>query len=141
MKYFPQSSKYLNNNTSEARRCLTHYEEKQWCHDDVIYQYIDLPSAKREAPVYAFYIPMRQLPWTTDKTKLSLSPSAKQLQIIVLGPHLWTGIWVREMIGILKMPLSINQSGWKEIRNAFPVIRWVRWEARTRILALVFRLN
>ena len=48
---------------------------------------------------------MRQLPWNTDKTKLSLSPSAKQLQIIVLGRHLWTGIWVREMIGILKMPL------------------------------------
>ena len=51
MKYFPQSSKYLNNNTSEARRCLTNYEEKQRCHDDVIYQYTDLGRAKREAPV------------------------------------------------------------------------------------------
>ena len=28
------------------------------------------------------------------------------------------------MIGLLKIPLWICQSGWKEIQNAFPVIRW-----------------
>ena len=31
------------------------------------------------------------------------------------------------MIGLLKNPSSICQSGWKEIRNSFPVIRWVHW--------------
>ena len=43
------------------------------------------------------------------------------------------------MIGLLKNPLSICQSGWKEIRNALPVIHWVRWEPRTRISAIVRR--
>ena len=37
------------------------------------------------------------------------------------------------MIGLLKKPLSICQSGWKEIRNALPVIRWVRRVPTTRI--------
>ena len=31
------------------------------------------------------------------------------------------------MIGLLKKPLSICQSGWREIQNALPVIRRVRW--------------
>ena len=38
------------------------------------------------------------------------------------------------MIGLLKMALSISQSGWKEIRNALPVIRWVRREAQNKDL-------
>ena len=43
------------------------------------------------------------------------------------------------MIGLLKKRLSICQSGWKEIRNTLPAIRWIRWGPRTRILALVRR--
>ena len=40
------------------------------------------------------------------------------------------------MIGLLKMSLSISQSRLKEIRNALPVILWVRWGNRTRISTL-----
>ena len=50
-----------------------------------------------------------------------LSTSAKKFQ--VLGPRLCTRILVRAMIGLLKMPLEICQSGERKIRNAFPVIR------------------
>ena len=38
------------------------------------------------------------------------------------------------MIGLLKKPLSICQSGWKEIRNVFPVIRWAVLEQGLRTL-------
>ena len=48
-------------------------------------------------------------------------------EIIVLGPYLCTQIWVRAIISLFKMPLSICQSRRKEIRNALAVIRWVRW--------------
>ena len=41
----------------------------------------------------------------------------------------------RAMIGLLKNPLLICQSGWSEIRNVFPVIRWVCGRHRTRIAA------
>ena len=34
------------------------------------------------------------------------------------APHLYTKNWVLSMIGLLKKPLSICQSGWKEIWNA-----------------------
>ena len=43
-----------------------------------------------------------------------------------------TRIWVRAMIGVLKMPLLICQSGWREMRNVFPVVHWVRWGARNK---------
>ena len=32
-----------------------------------------------------------------------------------------------------------RQSGWREIQNAPPVIRWVRWGSKTRISALLHR--
>ena len=38
------------------------------------------------------------------------------------------------MIGLLKKPLPICQSGWKEIRNVFPVIRWAVVEQGLRTL-------
>ena len=43
------------------------------------------------------------------------------------------------MIGLILKPLSICQWGWREIRNALPVIRWVRWGPRIRISALFRR--
>ena len=43
------------------------------------------------------------------------------------------------MIGLFKMPLSICQSGQKEIQNVFPVIGWVQYWPRTRILVLLCR--
>lgn len=46
------------------------------------------------------------------QTELSLSA----------GHHLCTRIWLRAMIGLLKMPLAICQSGWRKIRDAFPII-------------------
>ena len=49
------------------------------------------------------------------------------------------GVWVRAMITLLKMSLSISQSRLKEIRNALPVILWVRWDNRTRISTLFRR--
>ena len=60
-------------------------------------------------------------------------------EIFVLGPHLRTRIWVGAMIGLLKKTWSICQSGWKEIQNALPVIRWVRWGPRTVIWGLLRR--
>ena len=46
----------------------------------------------------------------------------KQCQSSCSGSLLCTRIWVHAMIGLLKKPLSICQSGWKEIQNAPPVI-------------------
>ena len=78
----------------------------------------------------------------TDETKLCrLSLSAKQHRKSCSGPQLYIRIWVRAMIGLLKKPLSICQSGWKEIRNAFPVILWVRWEPRKRYRRCLPGLN
>ena len=39
----------------------------------------------------------------------------------------------------VKKPSLICQSGWKEIRSAFPVIHWLRRGPRTRISALLHR--
>ena len=36
----------------------------------------------------------------------------------ILGLHLCTRIWVRAMIGLLKKPLLIWQSGWQEISKS-----------------------
>ena len=44
-----------------------------------------------------------------------LSPSGKQRQILALGPNLCNRIWVHATSGLWKMPLSICQSGWREI--------------------------
>ena len=43
------------------------------------------------------------------------------------------------MIGLFKVPLSICQSGQKEIQNVFLVISWVHYWHRTRILVLLCR--
>ena len=54
----------------------------------------------------------------TDETKLWFSLSAKQWVLkswLVLGLRLCTRVWVHAMISMLKKPLSICQSGWKEI--------------------------
>ena len=50
-----------------------------------------------------------------------------------------TRIWVRSMIGLFKMSLSICQSGQKEIQNVVPIIVWVQYWPRTRILVLLCR--
>ena len=76
-----------------------------------------------------------------DETKLWLSLSAFQtvLKTLVWAPTCVPGFECCSMIGPLKKALSICQSGWKEIRNTFPVIRWIRWGPRTRISALLSR--
>ena len=57
---------------------------------------------------------------TTDKTEIWLSPSAKQCWNPCSGsPPVHLTIWVHTMIGLLKKPLSICQSGWKEIWTHF----------------------
>ena len=43
--------------------------------------------------------------------------------ILVLGQNLYTRIWVCAMIGLFKKPVSICQTGWREIWNSFPVIK------------------
>ena len=68
-----------------------------------------------------------------------VSLSAKQRQILVVGPHLCTRIWVHSMIGLLKMPLLICQLGWKKIRNTLLVIHWVCCGPRTRISVFLRR--
>ena len=51
-----------------------------------------------------------------------LSRLQNRAEILVLGHHLCTRIWLRAVIGLLRMLLSICQSGWREMWNAFPVI-------------------
>ena len=53
----------------------------------------------------------------TDETKLWLSPSAKKRRNPCSGPHQWTRIWERAMVGLLKKSIVNFQSGWKEIRS------------------------
>ena len=57
-------------------------------------------------------------------------------ETLVLGQNLCTRIWVCAMIGLFKKPVLICQTGWREIWNSFPVIRWVRCGPKTRISAL-----
>ena len=61
-----------------------------------------------------------------------LSPSGKQRRILALCPNLCNRIWVHATSGLWKMPLSISQSGWREIL----LIRWVRLRPRTKTWAL-----
>ena len=77
------------------------------------------------------------LPITCTRTKLNSGQVRPRngAEILVLGPNLRTRIWARAMIGLLKKPLSICQSGWKDFRNVLPVIRWVHSGPRTRITA------
>ena len=74
------------------------------------------------------------LRWSACQVRLRNIP-----KILVLGPYLCTRIWMCVMICLLKMPLSICQSRWKEIQNTLLVIFWVCWEPRTRILVLLYR--
>ena len=60
-----------------------------------------------------------------DETKLWLSLSVKQCRNPCSGPYLCTSIWVRTMIGLLKMPFFLSR--WKEIQNTLPVICWLHW--------------
>ena len=53
-----------------------------------------------------------------------LSPSAKQCGKSVLGRKVFTKIWERAIIEKFKKPSPIVPIGWREIRNAFPVIQW-----------------
>ena len=77
---------------------------------------------------------------TTDKTEIWLSPSAKQCWNPCSGsPPVHLTIWVHTMIGLLKKPLSICQSGWKGNWNTLLVICWVCRRPRTRILVLLSR--
>ena len=78
-------------------------------------------------------------PAPQTKPKLWLTPSAKHHRKPCFEPPPVYQDLVRVMIGLLKRPLSICQSGWKEIQNALPVIRWVRWVSRRRISALLRR--
>ena len=74
-----------------------------------------------------------------DEIKLMLTPSAKQRRnpfsgLSAVYPDLSTRYdWP------VKKGLCFCLSGWREIRNALPVIRWVRWGFRTRIYALLRR--
>ena len=59
---------------------------------------------------------------TTDGSKLLVKSVVRNsAEIHVLGPHLCTRIWVGAMIDLLKKPLSICQSGWRQIRNVLPL--------------------
>ena len=94
------------------------------------------PVFKVESKVIDFLL----LACPMDETKLWLSPPDKKRQTVhVLGPHLCNRIWKRAMIGPLKTPLSIYQSGWKEVRNAPLAIHWYPSGAQNRISALLRR--
>ena len=81
----------------------------------------------------------KNVPCATDETKLWLSPSAKQRRNHCSGsPPVYQDLSTRHDWPIRK-PLPICLSGWKEIRNPFPVFRWIRWVPKTRMWALVRR--
>ena len=77
--------------------------------------------------------------WTSLHRRQTLSSGLVRQwnspEILVLGHHLCTRIWVHTMIGLLKMTLLICQSGWREIWNAFSVICWACWWPRARMSA------
>ena len=76
--------------------------------------------------------PLLLLACATDQLNSGEVRLQNSAEILVLGLQLCTRIWVRAMIGVLKMPLLICQSGWREMRNVFPVVHWVRWGARNK---------
>ena len=73
--------------------------------------------------------------------------SAKQRRNLCFGPppvyqdlstrHEWS-VHVKEAF-FTNQALWICQSGWKEIQNAFQVIRWIHWRLRTRSSGLLRR--
>jgi len=66
-------------------------------------------------------------------------------EILVVGPHLCTRIWLCTMIGLLTKPSSMCQSGWREIRNSLVNLsgirrdRWGTDQGRSKISALLRR--
>ena len=78
-----------------------------------------------------------------DEIKLWLTPSAKQRRNPCSGlPAVYPDLSTRHDWTVKKGLCFVcrdRQSGWRGIRNALPVIRWVRWGSRTRISALLRR--
>ena len=78
-----------------------------------------------------------------DEIKLMLTPSAKQRRNPFSGlPAVYPDLSTRYDWPVKKGLCFVcrdRPSGWREIRNALPVIRWVRWGFRTRISALLRR--
>ena len=78
-----------------------------------------------------------------DEIKLWLTPSAKQRRNPCSGlPAVYPDLSTRHDWPVKKGLCFVcrdRQSGWRGIRNALPVIRWVLWGSRTRISALLRR--
>ena len=78
-----------------------------------------------------------------DEINLWLIPSAKQRRNPCSGlPAVYPDLSTRHDWPVKKGLCFVcrdRQSGWREIRNALPVIRLVRWGSRTRISALLRR--
>ena len=78
-----------------------------------------------------------------DEIKPWLTPSAKQCRNPCSRlPAVYPDLSTRHDWPVKKGLCFVcrdRQSGWREIRNALPVIRWVRWWSRTRISALLRR--
>ena len=78
-----------------------------------------------------------------DEIKLWLTPSAKQCRNPCSGlPAVYPDLSTRHDWPVKKGLCFVchdRQSGWRGIRDALPVIRWIRWGSRTRISALLRR--
>ena len=78
-----------------------------------------------------------------DEIKLWWTPSAKQRRNPCSGlPAVYPDLSTRHDWPVKKGLCFVcrdRKSGWRGIRNALPVIRWVRWGSRTRISALLRR--
>ena len=61
-----------------------------------------------------------------------LSLSSKQRRHPYSGAQTCTRIWVHAMISLWKKPWLICRWGWREIRNAFPIISWARFGAQNK---------
>ena len=82
-----------------------------------------------------------ELACATDGTKLlAKSVSSTVPKKYLFWAHICVPGFQYSMIGLFKMPLSICQSGWRETRNAIPVIWWVPWGTQNKdIWALLCR--
>ena len=98
--------------------------------------YVTIPFLRFYGYYYYYYYGYLCQKWNVSSGSVHLWNSAK---ILFLGPHVCTRIWVCAIIGLLKKPWSICQSGWRGIWNVFLVICWVHWGPRTRILVLLLR--
>ena len=75
------------------------------------------------------------LPCATDGTKAMVKSVCKTVPKSLFWAPTCVPGFVSRIIVLIKMPLLICQSGWREIQNAFPIIYCVCWGPGKKMLA------